>query len=142
MRILIDTNVILDIALDREPFVEDAVMLFTTAQKQIIQMFMTATTVTDLYYVTRKEKGKETALSFISELIQSVDVISVDKDIILNALRSEVPDFEDAIQVCAANQEGITTIVTRNEKDFTMSGLNIQSPRAFLQTIQDNNIQA
>ena len=97
-------------------------------------MFMTATTVTDLYYITRKEKGKATALSFIEELIQFVDVISVGKNIILEALRSDIPDFEDAIQVCSANQEEITTIVTRNKKDFIKSGLNIQSPRAFLQT--------
>ncbi len=134
MKILIDTNVILDIALDREPFAEHAALLFKTAHKRAIRMFMTATTVTDLYYITRKEKGKATALSFIEELIQFVDVISVGKNIILEALRSDIPDFEDATQVCSANQEEITTIVTRNKKDFIKSGLNIQSPRAFLQT--------
>lgn len=136
MKILIDTNVILDIALDRELFAEQAVLLFKIAHEQRIQMFMTATTVTDLYYITRKEKGKETALSFIEDLIQLVDVISVDKNIILDALSSDIPDFEDAIQVCSATQDGISTIVTRNEKDFIMSGLNIQSPKKFLQTLQ------
>ena len=55
MKILLDTNVILDIALDREPFAEHAVLLFKTANEQKIQMFMTATTVTDLYYIARKE---------------------------------------------------------------------------------------
>ena len=135
MRILIDTNVILDIVLDREPFVEHAMLLFKTAYERRIQMFMTATTVTDLYYITRKEKGKATALSFIKEMIHFVDVISVDKNIILEALSSGIPDFEDAIQVCSANKEEITTIVTRNEKDFMMCDLNIQSPKAFLQTL-------
>ena len=62
MKILIDTNVILDIALEREPFVKQAAMLLKAAQQYKIQLFMTATTVTDLYYITRKEKGKETAL--------------------------------------------------------------------------------
>jgi len=56
MKILIDTNVILDIALEREPFAEHAVLLFKTAHKNRIQMFMTATTVTDLYYIARKER--------------------------------------------------------------------------------------
>lgn len=78
-KILIDTNVILDIVLDREPFAEHAVLLFKTAHEQRIHMFMTATTVTDLYYITRKEKDKATALSFIEDLIHFVDVISVDK---------------------------------------------------------------
>lgn len=138
MKILIDTNVILDIALDREPFAEHAVSLFKTAHRKMIHMFMTATTVTDLYYISRKEKGRDIALSFIEDLMQFVNVVSVDKNIILNALRSEISDFEDAIQVCSANQEGITIIITRNEKDFIKSGLNIQNPEAFLRTFQGN----
>lgn len=135
MKILLDTNVILDIVLDREPFAEPAVLLFKAAHKQKVEMFMTATTVTDLYYITRKEKGKSTALAFIEELIGFVDVVSVDKNIIVGALQAGFPDFEDAIQVCSANREGITNIVTRNEKDFRRSGLIIQSPSAFLQTM-------
>ncbi len=138
MKILIDTNVILDIALEREPFADHAALLFKTAYKKSIQMFMTATTVTDLYYICRKAKGKETALSFIEDLIQFVDIVSVDKNTIIKALRSEITDFEDAVQVCSANRVGITIIITRNEKDFIMSGLNIQNPESFLQTLQTN----
>jgi predicted nucleic acid-binding protein len=136
MKILLDTNVILDILLDREPFAETAVLLFKAAHKKEIPMFMTATTVTDLYYITRKEKGKSKALDFIGELIGIVDVVSVDKNIIVEALRTDLTDFEDAIQVCSANREGIATIVTRNEKDFIGSGLNMQSPSEFLQTLK------
>lgn len=135
MKLLLDTNVILDIALKREPFVEQAVLLLKTAQRCSLQLFMTATTVTDLYYITRKEKGKETALAFIEDLLQFVEVASVDKQIILHALRSEMPDFEDAIQAYSARQENITTIITRNEGDFAKSGLNIHSPKSFLQTL-------
>lgn len=136
MKILIDTNVILDIALKREPFVEHAALFLKTAQQQMIRLFMTATTVTDLYYITRKEKGKKTALSFIEDLLQFVNVTSVDKNIIIKALRSEMSDFEDAIQAYSAKQEAITTIVTRNEKDFIRSGLDIHSPESFLQTLE------
>ena len=138
MKILIDTNVILDIALERKPFVEHAALLFKTANKKMIKLFMTATTVTDLYYIIRKEKGKETALLFLEDLIQFVDVASVDKNIIINALRSAVSDFEDAIQVCSAKQEEIKIIVTRNEKDFINSELNILSPKSFLNMLQDD----
>lgn len=122
MRILLDTNIILDIALEREPFVESATRLFKESRRKNILLCMTSTTITDLYYVHRKVKGKKEALLFIRELLQFIDVISVDKDIIVDALNSEVSDFEDAIQVCSAKKESITTIVTRDESDFIKSG--------------------
>nr|VFJ57303.1 MAG: Predicted nucleic acid-binding protein, contains PIN domain [Candidatus Kentron sp. FW] len=135
MKVLIDTNVILDIALNRKPFVGHAVLFIKAAGQWMIPLFMTATTVTDLYYIIRKEKGKAIALSFIEELLQFVDVASVDKNIVMEALRSEVPDFEDAIQVYSAKQAAITVIVTRNENDFAGSGLDVQSPQSFLENL-------
>jgi len=135
MKVLIDTNVILDIALDREPFVKSAALLLKTSQQQTIHLFITATTVTDLYYITRKEKGKEMALKFLEELLQFIDVAAVNKWIILEALRAEISDFEDAIQAYAAKHEAINTIITRNEGDFIGSGLTIYNPESFLQSI-------
>ncbi len=135
MKILIDTNIILDIALEREAFVEQAVLLFKTAQKRSIQMFITATTVTDLYYIIRKEKGKKMSFAFLEDLLEFMDVASVDKQIVLQALHSDVSDFEDAIQVYSAQQITISTIVTRNEKDFLHSRLNIYNPESFLQAL-------
>jgi predicted nucleic acid-binding protein len=61
---LIDTNVILDIALERQPFVEQAVQLLKAAQQANIILYMTATTITDLYYIARREKGHADALDF------------------------------------------------------------------------------
>lgn len=136
MRILIDTNVILDMALEREPFAEHAALLFKTAHEESIQMFMTATTITDLYYIYRKEKGKDAALSFIRDLLQFVQIASVGKKVIFDALKSGVSDFEDAVQVCSAKQEGIETVITRNEKDFAASGLDIQRPESFLRSLE------
>ena len=135
MKILIDTNVILDIALERKPFVKQAAILLKAVQQYKIQLFMTATTVTDLYYITRKEKGKETALEFIEDLLQFVEVASVDKHVIIQALHSDIPDFEDAIQECSAKNEAIKIIVTRNEEDFKKSDLEIHSPESFLNTL-------
>ena len=136
MKCLVDTNVILDIALEREPFVEQSALFFQMAQQRSIHLFITATTVTDLYYISRKEKGKETALAFLADLLQFVDVASVDKHIILQALHSAMPDFEDAIQAYSARREVIPTIVTRNENDFEQSGLDVYSPSSFLQSLQ------
>ena len=123
----------LDVVLEREPFVEDAEHVFETAKHVTIHLCMTATTVTDLFYIARKEKGKEHTLELIEDLLQFVEVASVDKTVILQALRSELTDFEDAVQECAAKQAAIDIIVTRNEADFKHSDLEIQSPGKFVE---------
>lgn len=132
MNVLLDTNVLLDFVLEREPFVEYAEQVFEAAKHQTIQLFMTATTISDLFYIARKEKGKEHTLNLLEDLLQFVEVASVDKTVILQALRSELTDFEDAVQECAAKQAAITTIVTRNEADFNNSDLEIHSPESFV----------
>ena len=132
MNVLLDTNVLLDFVLEREPFVEYAEQVFEAAKYHTIQLFMTATTITDLFYIARKEKGKEQTLDLIEDLLQFVEVASVDKAVILQALRSELTDFEDAVQECAAKQAAIPTIVTRNEADFSNSDLEIHSPESFV----------
>lgn len=132
MNVLVDTNVLLDFVLEREPFVDYAEQVFEAAKHHSIQLFMSATTITDLYYIARKEKGKEQTLALIEDLLQFVEVASVDKTVILHALRSELPDFEDAVQEGAAKQAAISTIVTRNEADFTQSDLDIYHPETFV----------
>jgi len=101
-RLLLDTNIILDIALKREPHFEFSSKIFELIDKKRINGYITESIVTDIYYISRKEKGNEIAIEFISNLIEIVDVIGVDKIIILKALKSNLKDFEDAVQVSAA----------------------------------------
>jgi len=132
VKILIDTNVILDIVLERQPFVEQAIRLLQTAQQANIVLFVTATTITDLYYITRKARGRTIALDFIADLLQLMEVAGVDKAVIMQALHSDIADFEDAIQESAAKGQAISVLVTRNETDFKNSSLEIYSPESFL----------
>ena len=83
MKLLLDTNILLDIALKRQPFVIQAAQVLTTAQHQKFPLYMTATTITDLFYIVRKAKGKDIALAFIEDLLQYVDVAAVDKSVIM-----------------------------------------------------------
>jgi predicted nucleic acid-binding protein len=131
-KVLFDTNIILDIALKREPFFEDAFKLFELIDKGKITGNITASTVTDIYYISKKEKGHKSAIDFIKSLIEVVEVIGVDKDVILKALCSNIKDFEDAVQTSAAEMNEIGIIITRNEKDFANSELKIISPKKFL----------
>lgn len=132
MNVLIDTNVLLDVMLEREPFVEAAEQVFEGAKNTNIDLFMSATTITDLYYIARKGKGHAKTLTLIEDLLQCVEVVSVDKAVILHALHSGLPDFEDAVQEGAAKQANISIIVTRNGADFKQSDLDIYPPESFV----------
>ena len=136
MKILVDTNIILDVVLERQPFVEQAIQLLETTQQANITLYVTATTITDLYYIIRRAKDRTTALSFIEDLLQLMEIASVDETVIKEALRSDIRDFEDAIQESAAKRQIIQGIVTRNETDFDNSTLKIYNPESFLRDLQ------
>lgn len=132
MKILVDTNIVLDIILERQPFYKESAKLLQVAAKSNTEMFITATTITDLYYIVRKAKGRETAMRFVVDLLKVADIAAVDKNVVVQALKLDLPDFEDAIQASSAKQQGIDIIVTRNELDFANSGLEVHSPGSFL----------
>lgn len=135
MRILIDTNIILDIALERQPFVEPAIRLLEMAQQTDLTIYVTATTITDLYYITRKANGHTIAHDFIVDLLRIVEIADVDAAIISEALHSGIDDFEDAIQESAAKKQAIQVIVTRNKADFVNSFLQVYDPESFLNSL-------
>lgn len=132
-QVLFDTNVILDIALMREPHFSDAVSIFERIDALLIGAFMTASTVTDIYFIVKKEKGHPVAIGFVRGLIQVVDILGVDKGVIEDALDSEMKDFEDAVQVSTATAHGISIIITRNKADFSTVELEVFTPSEFLQ---------
>jgi predicted nucleic acid-binding protein len=139
IKALIDTNVILDIALNRDPFFESSSKIFEKIDDQILEGFITASSITDIYYIASKQKDKFHARKFLINLIQILDVIGVDKDIVIQALESEMSDFEDAIQVFSAKSYSIDLVITRNVADFALSDLPVMSPTDFLQTIETQN---
>ncbi len=118
----------------RESFFEDAFKLFSLIDQKKIIGIITASTITDIYYISKKEKGHTESINFIKGLIEVVEVIGIDKDIIIKALTSGIQDFEDAIQTCAAELNEIEVIITRNKKDFTNTSLKILTPREFLKS--------
>lgn len=131
-KVLLDTNIILDIALKREPHFADSAALFKNLDGKNIHAFITATTITDIYYISKKAKDHSTAIRFISHLLEIVDVLGVNKETVLLSLQSDVADFEDAIQINAAELNDVKTIITRNVKDFSGSRLEIETPGEFL----------
>jgi predicted nucleic acid-binding protein len=132
VKILIDTNVILDIALERKPFNRFAEKIVEASNFEHFHLYISASTVTDIYYVLRKQLGKPNALTFLQDLFVSVDICKVNKKSILQALSSNFSDFEDAVQYYSALDSGIEMIVTRNASDFLGSAVPITDPQDFV----------
>ncbi|MBW8333831.1 MAG: PIN domain-containing protein [Prolixibacteraceae bacterium] len=136
IKALIDTNVVLDIALNREPFFEYSSKIFDKIDDQILEGFITASSITDIYYIASKQKDRLQARKFLINLIQILEVVGVDKDIVIQALESEITDFEDAIQVFSAKSNSIDLVITRNVADFASTGMKALTPQEFIQNFE------
>lgn len=118
IKVLLDTNIILDYALERLPFAAKAESIFKMAFQEQIDAYLTASSVTDIFYLLRKALGRQSALELLESLLDILDVIEVNKKVIIKALKSGMPDFEDAVQDRAAHLKNIDFIITRNIKDY------------------------
>jgi len=132
MTVLLDTNIILDVALNRKNFVEKSAQVLLEIQKHNVKAFVSATTITDIYYIANKSVGKEKSLNFIKSLLTLIDVAGIDRFVVLNALQSNLPDFEDAVQTATALRNNIELIITRNKKDFQQADINVFTPEEFI----------
>jgi len=132
-KVFLDSNVVLDHPADRQPFSEYAHRLFALAETGELTLFVSALSFSNLYYVLRKLKGHDDALSLLRKLKQLVVVTAVGEIEIQSAFASSFKDFEDAIQHFSAKAAGgMDAIVTRNEGDFAASEIPVYSPDAFL----------
>ena len=136
MRVLLDTNVILDAILSRGVFTHRAWALVRKHEERTFQGFVSASAITDIYYIVEKERKHEFALQAIKKVIRMLTVIPVDLAIIQSALASSMPDFEDAVQAVAAKHFGIGIIVTRDKAGFSNSDLQVYSPEEFLEMVE------
>jgi predicted nucleic acid-binding protein len=136
MTVLIDTNVILDYVLKREPFAQTA---FDCLDRLIIsrdKIWLTASTITDIFYITRKAiHDAAAAKSVVAKLINAFNIASVDKNDCLNALETETDDFEDALVIQCANRIKADYIITRNTRHFINSPIPAISPKDFLHNL-------
>lgn len=129
-RVLFDTNVLLDGLLAREPFAADAAFLLESVEAGEIEGFMSATTVTDVYYLVRRQTGRaETAMKAVIQLLALMEICEVDRRVLEQAIALEFDDFEDAIQVACAIALGLEAIITRDITGFTASPISALPPK-------------
>lgn len=129
MRILFDTNVILDLLLEREPFIKQAALLFSKVEKGEIVGIACATAFTTVYYLLRKKLSHQKAKEYIDLLLSLLDVAAVNRTVIETAKNLvSFKDFEDAVVYASALHSNCNCIVTRNTKDFPESEVPVLLP--------------
>lgn len=132
MKILLDTNVLMDVVANRHPWVDDALVLFELSNQKKITLIASDCSFVNIAYITRKLFVKEELYSLLEELREFVHVIEMGETVIDEAISARWNDFEDCTQYLAAKRERADFIITRNEKDFSQSDIPVLSPHDFL----------
>ena len=133
---LFDTNVVLDVLLDREPFSTTAAELFSYVERGALSGYLCATTLTTVYYLASQAVGANQARQEVSKLLKLFEVAPVNRAVLEAALVSRLPDFEDAVLYEAALQAGAQGIVTRNRRDFKRTKLPVYAPEELHRMLQ------
>lgn len=136
MRVLLDTNIILDFVLARQPFFIEADELFIKLENSDFEAYVSPVTPINVFYTTRKERDKATAFIANTEFLKLVQIFKSNNSIHQNALSINFNDYEDAVQHECAVAENLDAIVTRNAKDFKNSSVKVYSPADFLRFLQ------
>lgn len=135
-RVLVDTDVILDIALARKPFYEASRTVLALLENNAALGFITSNSAGNIYYILKKAGGDKKARIFISRLLNILTILAIDHSTVIVALDSGFKDFEDALQNYSAEKNQCQSIITRNTEDYQKSGINIYSPLEFLHMFQ------
>lgn len=138
MKVLLDTNVIVDIAFERQPFYDESDRVFSFIEAGQLEGYVSASTFSDLYYIIRKQRGRDWTLSFLNRLATICQVATVDQSVISMALNANFRDFEDAIQYSTAMVNQLDGIITRNVADFPVTTPRIITPAQLIQELTNS----
>ena len=137
MRVLLDTNVLLDVLLDRAPWADAATALWRATDEGRLQGYVVASAMTDIFYIARRLKDVDTALEAVRLCLAAFDICPVDADVLERALEMPGQDFEDNVVVACAERWGLEAIITRNAGDFVHSPIPVWSPEEALSRLQN-----
>ncbi|MBH8563825.1 PIN domain-containing protein [Nostoc sp. CENA67] len=138
MKVLLDSNVILDVALERQPFFSNSETVVSFVENGQIEGYICAASFGDIYYIIRKEKGRNLALEFLREIVTFCRIATVDSTAINVALTTNFRDFEDVIQYSTAVLNHLDAIITRNPADFPVTSPRIITPEELIQELTNS----
>lgn len=128
MRLLLDTNVILDVLLNRQPWVHDAARIWQAISDYRHTGYLTASAVTDIFYVVRRQAGLLVASQAVSVCLRSLEICTVDREVLEISARLRGNDFEDNLQIACAIRDGLDAVVTRDPSGFRHAGVLVLFP--------------
>jgi predicted nucleic acid-binding protein len=118
MRVLIDTHVVLDFLQERKPFAKNAAKLFERIDAGEIEGFITATTITNIYYIVRQSAGASVAQDAIIQVLTDLNLCAVDRNVLEQAIALDFSNLEDAVQYVCGLMNRVDVIVTRDASSF------------------------
>ena len=139
MKLLIDTNVVLDVLLRREPFSETAAEVLNLTRRDDVREYVSASAITDIYYIANKQlKNRAAVRDLLERLLKIVSVAAGSEQEIRNALNLTWTDFEDSVQYSVALLNELDGIVTRNPDDYQEANMRIWLPEQALELFAVN----
>jgi len=134
--IFIDTDVIIDFLIDREPHSREAAIIFTLIEQKKLKGYVSSLTFSNLYYVLRKIESHNKVIAKLDSISRLLTILKVDQQIIKFAIASGFPDFEDSIQYnCALDYKKIDVLITQNIKDYKGSQIHLMTPAVYLKMV-------
>lgn len=128
MKLLVDTNVFLDVILERKDVMRESAAVLDAIEDGRAKGYVSSHALTTIHYIVGRANGRAAAATAISDVLELCEVVAVDKADFHRALGLGLKDFEDAVQVAAALHAGVDYLVSRNEKDFKDSPIDVRSP--------------
>lgn len=138
MKVLLDTNIIVDDALEREPFWDASEQVLSLIEQGQIEGYISASTFSDLYYIIRKARGRDWTLTYLVQLVTFCQIATVNQAVITMSLTANFRDFEDAIQYSTAVLNQLDGIITCNPQDFPVVTPRILSPEQLIEELTNS----
>jgi predicted nucleic acid-binding protein len=140
-RILLDTNVVLDALLERDPWVAEARAIWDAHLRYRISAHITATSLTDIFYVSRRLRDRGKAWLAVGACLDQLYILPVDLPVLQSAARIGDGDFEDHLQIAASVAAHLDAIVTRDPSGFRHSPIPVLSPAEFVALLRKDDTE-
>lgn len=134
-KVFVDTDVCIDLLSGRQPFNKSAELLFSLGDTKAVKLYVSSLSFSNIDYVLRSQYSATHSRQVIGKFKTLVNVLAVDSKTIDLAIASDFNDFEDAIQYSCALENNLTTLVTRNIKDYKKATIKVLTPETFLSAV-------
>jgi predicted nucleic acid-binding protein len=131
-KVFVDTDVCIDLLSGRKPFNKTAEILFSLADNKKVKVYVSSLSFSNIDYVLRSQYTATHSRQLIGKFKTLINVLPVDSKTIDLAIASDFNDFEDAIQYSCAIENNLTTIITRNVKDYKKASIAVLTPETFI----------